>query len=283
MTHLTPALLDSLLDGSLEPALAGELLRHLEQPCDACQQVLKEHSIDIDGLLRLVEAQEAMLDDEPLDGAAPLSVLEKNALWQSVEGDLPVEGRRPVARPRWRLPAGGAAVLVAMAAAFLFFFHQPPMDPTQGVKGPGDVDVLPAAPEVELRVVTGREVDGRVELDRRVRDGERLPKDLFLLFELEVDRSAARYLFVVDGEGRTTQLSPAPGGVPELSAAGSERVGQGGNWVVLDLADMQGPLTLVGAAASIAADPASEVVVPFRMGEARSFVAYDSLMVELAP
>ena len=282
MTHLTPDLLDALLDGSLEPGLAGQLRRHLEQPCDACLQVLREHSIDVDGLLRLCEAQDALADGDPLDGAAPLSLLERDALWHSVEGDLPVRDRRPVARPRWRVPAGGAVVLLAMAAAMLLFFRTP-HDPYQGVKGPGDPEALPAAPSVELRVVTGREVEGKVELDRRVLDGERLARDLFLLFELEADRTAARYLFVVDGRGQATQLSPAPGRVPQLTAAGSERVGQDGNWVVLDLADMQGPLTLVGAAASIVADPASEVVVPFQMGEGRGFVAYDSISVEIVP
>ncbi len=285
MTHLTPELLDALLDGSLEPNIAGELRRHLEQPCDACQQVLVEHNVDIDGLLRLCEAQDALADDDALDGAAPLSVLERDAIWRSVEGDMPVRdpaGRPVSSRPWWRLPAGAAVVVVAMAAAVLLFV-QPPPDPTQGLKGAGDADTLPAAPTVELRVVTGREVDGKVELDRRVHDGERLARDLFLLFEIESDRLSARYLFVVDGAGKAVQLSPAPGRVPELEPPGSGRIGHDGSWVVLDLADMQGPLTLVGAASALAADPGGEVVAPFQAGQGCSWVAYDSIVVELAP
>ena len=277
MIHLDPRVIDALLDGSLEPAEARALREHLAEPCEICQQALMEHNIDLDGLLRLVEADEAM--DEPVE--VPLSPFERAALWQSVEGDVPARREAPRVRPRWHRPAGAAVVVMAMAAALLIFLRPP--QPYDGIKGPGDGDASPAPPSLELRVVQGREVDGSVELERRVQQGETLAKDAFLLFELEADRLAARYLFVVDGAGVVTQLAPTSGAVPALQPAGSQRVGGEDGWVVLDLADMQGPITVVAAAASLPVDATSEVVRPWQAGEPRSWVAYDSLKLGVGP
>ncbi len=276
MTHLDATVIDAILDGTIEPSAAAELRVHLAEPCEACQQALMEHSIELEGLLRLVEAADAV--GEPV--AVSLSSLERAALWQSIEGDVPDRRAAPVRRSRWRVPAAGA-VVIAMAAALVLFFRIP--EPYDGVKGPGETETVPAPPALELRVVTGQQTDGSVQLGRRVGDGEVLAKDLFLLFELEADRLAARYLFVVDADGAVTQLAPAPDAVPALQPAGSARVGTADGWVVLDLADMRGPVTIVAAAAALPVDTSGEVVHPWQAGEPKDFVAYDSLTLEVAP
>jgi len=276
MIHLDTTLIDAILDGSLEPADAGQVREHLAQPCEICEQALDAYGLDLEVLLRLCEADDALA----VAPARPLSELERAALWQSVQGDIPDRQAAPVRRPRWRVPAAGA-VVIAMAAALLVFFRPP--DPYDGIKGPGDGEVMLAPPALELRVVTGRDVAGSVELGRRVTDGEVLAKDLFLLFELQADRLAARYLFVVDGAGVVTSLSPASDAVPELQPAGNQRVGSDGSWVVLDLADMPGPLTIVAAAAALPVDAVTEVVRPWQADDRRPWVAYDSLRIEVAP
>jgi hypothetical protein len=275
--HLDANVIDALLDGSLEPGRASALREHLAQPCEACQRALEDHGLELDTLLRLVEAEQAL--DESVE--QPLTGLERAALWRSVEDDLPRPREAQPSRRGWRLPTLATAAL-ALAAALVLFLRLPAPDQAyDGVKGP-EVEA-PAAPALELRVVTGREQAGKVELGRRVAAGEILGRDELLLFDLETDRASARYLFVVDGEGVITPLAPAPGETPALTPAGSARVASQGGWVVLDLVDMRGPLTIVGAASSLAVDPVREVQQPWRDDERRGFVAYDSLVVELAP
>ncbi len=240
--HLDANVIDALLDGSLEPGRASALREHLAQPCEACQRALEDHGLELDTLLRLVEAEQAL--DESVE--QPLTGLERAALWRSVEDDLPRPREAQPSRRGWRLPTLATAAL-ALAAALVLFLRLPAPDQAyDGVKGP-EVEA-PAAPALELRVVTGREQAGKVELGRRV-----------------------------------AALAPAPGETPALTPAGSARVASQGGWVVLDLVDMRGPLTIVGAASSLAVDPVREVQQPWRDDERRGFVAYDSLVVELAP
>ncbi len=277
MIHLDDALIDALLDGSLEPERARALREHLARPCEPCQQALEAHGLELDTLLRLVEAEEAL--DEPVE--QPLTPLERAALWQSVEADMPQPRAALPPRRGWRMPTLATVALAAAAALVLFLRLPGPDDPREGVKGP-EIEAL-APPALELRVVTGRERAGQVELGRRVAAGETLARDELLLFELETDRSSDRYLFVVDGQGAVTPLAPAPGEAPALAPPGSARVASRGGWVVLDLLDMQGPLTIVGAASSLAVDPILEVQQPWQLDRRRSWVSYDSLIVELAP
>ncbi len=277
MKHLDPRTIDAILEGSLEPERARILREHLATPCEICEAALEEHGVGLEALLRLVEADEAL--DQPVE--APLSALERAALWQSVEADLPDRSAAPFVRPRWHRPAGYVVAVLAMAAALLVFLRPP--QPIDGIKGPGAGETAPAPPSLELRVVAGRVEDGAVRLDQRVVAGERLGRHQLLLFELEADRTAARYLFVVDGAGVTTQLSPAPGQVPVLQPAGSQRVGGDEAWVVLDLVDMRGPLTILAAAAALPVDATSEILRPWQAQEPRAWVAYDSLQLELEP
>ncbi len=275
MTHLDPTTIDAILDGSLDPAQASRLREHLEQPCEVCERALDDSGFELDDLLRFVEASDIL--DPSL--AEPLSAVERDALWQDVRAELPdATPAARVRRPRWRAPAG-IVVAFAMAAALLLFFRQP--DPYDGIKGDGEA--VPAPPELELRVVVGQQEGSRVDLGRRVGAGEQVASSELLLFEIEVDRPAARYLFVVDGAGEVVHMAPAPGAVPELQAAGSAPVGVGGSWVVLDLVDVPSPITIVAAASTLPVDAVSEVAGPWRSGEHRSWVAYDSLVVEIAP
>ncbi|MFH1469631.1 MAG: hypothetical protein ABIO70_34920 [Pseudomonadota bacterium] len=270
MIHLDAERIAALLDGSLDPAEARALAGHLAEDCPTCGAAVEAGGLTLDTLLRLAEAAEATpvaLEDE-----------DRADLWRDIAAGLP----EPAAVPRrtpWRRPLGAAVALLAVAAATLLFVL-----PNHGpgrIKGVHDGD--PSPPEVSLRVVAGRAgADGFV-LDHRVAAGEVLPRATTLLFELETDRIAARYLFVLDGEGRVTQLAPPPGAVPTVEPAGSRRVGQGEDWVALGLDDMQGPLVLVAAASVVPLDPGAEIIGPWQAREPRALVDYATLSVGLAP
>ncbi len=273
MKHLTPDTLEALLDGSLAAGPAAELRRHLEQDCPRCEALLEESGPELDTLLRLLEAQQG--SDPEADG---LSEEERAHSWASIEAGLGAETRRPATRPWWRLPSGAAVALAALAAVLLFFLRPPPSG-YLGVKGDG----VPGAAAVTLRVVAGSQDGEGFQLRGRVRDGEQLGRELSLLFELETDRQAARYLFVLDGAGQVTQLAPAPGTVAEVETAGSRRVGSESGWAVLDLDDMRGPLTLVGAASTLPMDPLIDMLRPWQAGAPVEGASFDTLTVELEP
>jgi hypothetical protein len=270
MIHLDPERIAALLDGSLDPTEAGALAAHLAKDCSTCAEAIEASGVSLDTLLRLAEAAEA--------GAVAPEAKEQADLWRDIAARLPGPAAVPHRAP-WRRPLGAAVALLAVAAAVLLFVLPP--------SGPGRVkgvhDGVPSPPEVGLRVVAGHAGAEGFALDHRVAAGEVLPRDATLLFEVETDRLAARYLFVVDGEGRATLLSPPPGAVPEVEPAGSRRVSQGEDWVALGLHDMRGPLTLVAAASVLPLDPRAEIIGPWQAQAPRALVDYATLRVEIAP
>ena len=149
--------------------------------------------------------------------------------------------------------------------------------PAERVKATGEA----AAPVVELRVVAGH-MEGRgFELARRLREGDAVPRDGTLIFEIAADRPAARYLFAVDGRGRATLLAPT--GAATVEPAGARQLVEGGAWVALAVDDAVGPLRLVAAAGPPVDDPVSAILEPWRAGRLPPGFGVTSLTVEIAP
>ncbi|MBW1879292.1 MAG: zf-HC2 domain-containing protein [Deltaproteobacteria bacterium] len=271
MTHLTPERLEALLDGSLPARERRALGAHLAGECQQCAEVLAEGP-DLDTLARLLEAEAA--DPEPLDVAAG---------WAALEAALPdTKAGEAISHPRRRWRGGlGVALALAAAAALFVLFSGPEPSPEVGVKGV----VATVAPEVHLRVVAGRAGAERFDLDRRVVSGDRVDRGETLLFEVETDRRAARYLFAVDPGvtmGGVTFLAPPDGETTGLEPAGRHRVTWGGEWVALDLDDAPASLTVVCAASTAPLDPL-DVVSGWLEGRPPPGVGYEAITVEVSP
>ncbi len=253
MTHLSASLLDDLLEGRLSGAQAAALRSHLDAgPCQVCGPLLGGVP-DLDVLARLLATH----------GAAPVSPGDPDALWRGVAATLPRRKRR---RAPWILA-------LAAVAALLLVLRPPP--PEDGIKG-----LALASPVVALRVAVGEPGPEGLAALERVGDGDAVPRDGTLIFDLDVDRPAARYLAVVDGQGRLWPLAPAA--APALEPAGSRRVRQGDGWVALGLADMVGPLTLL-AGATEEPRPPDAVFEALRGDTCPQDVGCDRIRVRLAP
>jgi len=256
--HLDSDRIAAILDGSLPAAQARWLADHLAGECPVCERALQDGP-NLDLLFRLLDAADA-------PPVAP-AVSERQRIWAGVEVSLG-------ARTRWRLPAAIGSLLLA-ASVLLLIRVAPVSEP--GIKGAEE-----AAPEVHLRVVAGRTGDGSMDLERRIADGDRLTADHLLLFELETDRSSARYLFAVDGTGRVDQLVPSPGKDALVEPPGRRRVADLEGWTALGLDDLQGPVRLVGAA-STQPLPADEVIGGWLEQRPPVGVGFDVETVEIAP
>ena len=111
-----------------------------------------------------------------------------------------VLARREPPRPAWGrllvavLPAGG----LALATAMLLLTPRPPLD-YLGAKGSA----------LSLRVWAGS-----AEGAREVVDGERIPADARLRFQVTSGRPCRLWLLSVDGRGEVSRLFPARGDAP---------------------------------------------------------------------
>jgi hypothetical protein len=277
MTHLTPERLEALLDGSLPEPQRRALAAHLSDDCPQCAEVLAEGP-GLDTLARLLEAESA--PPEPLDAAT------RAAGWAALEAEADASDEASIPRPsgrRWWRNGLGAALALA-AAVMLFVLFTGPQPPEESIKGP--VATIP--PEVHLRVVAGRAGPERFELDRRVVAGDQVDRGETLLFEVETDRRAARYLFAVDPgavagvRAGITFLAPPDGEAAGLEPAGRHRVAWDGEWVALDLDDAPNSLTLVVAASAAPLDPL-DVVGGWLEGRPPPGVGYETITVEVSP
>ena len=268
MIHLDQTRLDAILDGSLAPDHARHLRRHLQAPCATCDAFLEQSTLDITTLARLLAAQEAL--SAPSEQG--LSQAEKQADWESIRVALPDAGISPTRKKGVVL----LGTFVAMAAALLIFLL--PGGPYSGIKGDAS-----APPEIQVKILAGREEGGQVRHLQRLQDGATVPANQTLLFEIETDRTTARYLFVVEGDGQLTRLYPPEDTAARLDPPGSRPVSQADAWVVLDVADMSGPLTLVGAASMQPLDMQRGIIQPWRRHQQGDGVAYDTLTLELTP
>jgi hypothetical protein len=274
LAHLNRLLLDALLRGDATglPADLSALKRHLEAGCSDCDAILAGGP-DLDTLLRLLEAQEALvaLEARPEDrfGAEhqegqALSTMEREALWERIQsgerrplGDVAEERVSGRSWMHFLPPAVGIAAVAVVGVLWLRASPEGPPSSDAGVKGDG------ASPEIQLSVVAGRDAGGSFELDRRVTDGDHLPSSDTLLFELATDRSSARYLFAQDENGRVTFLLPPPAAKARMEEPGLRRVQVDGRWVALDLGDLAGSVRLVAAASSTEIESVDAAVIVF--------------------
>lgn len=250
MIHLTPARIDALMDGSLSASEARRLAVHLADECPVCAEAL-ERGPDLDVLARLLEAQAGVSE--------PLGAEERDRIWQGVT---------PPRRRSWLRGPGVVGVLLLAAALLLFLL--PTGDELTG-KGADGVHT----PEVVLRVVAARVGDQGLDLERRVSPGEVLSPDHTLVFEVEVDEEAARYLWALPAD-QVHLLLPPPGSAAELEAPGAHRVETG-----YALEGERGELVFV-AAASVEVLDADEVLDSWRAGEPLAGVGYAVTTVEVA-
>jgi len=276
VTHLTPERLEALLDGSLPEPERRALVAHLSDGCARCEEVLGD-GLDLDTLARLLEAESA--SPEPLDAAT------RAAGWAALEAEVEDTEMAASPRPSGRRWGAGVGTVLALAAAVVLFvwFSGPEPSPETGVKGP----VVAVAPEVHLRVVAGHVGTERFDLDRRVVAGDRVDRGATLLFEIETDQRAARYLFAVDPRypadaGRVNVLTPPDGQIPPIEPAGRHRVAWRDGWVAYDLDDAPPEVTLVGAASAVPLDP-MDVVSDWLEGRPPPEVGYEAIAVEVSP
>jgi len=259
MSHISADRVDAVLSGEAPVAKIRQWIAHLEDGCEECEQLI-DGQIDLETLALLIEAEEA----EPVAPAAA----EAEAIWRQ---SAP---RNPANRRVW---AGVGAVLLMAALALIAFTGVigPQDDPLEGVKGVDGV-----APEVALRVLTGVTSTGGFDLRGRLERGATLDQQTTLIFELQTNMDAARYLFVVDSEGKTTVLFPT--GDPAIEEPGRRKVATGADWVALDLEDWNGELTVVAAASTSPMAPA-EVTRLYSHSKHPAGLSYDLLTAKVVP
>ena len=251
MSHLDAPALHGLLDGTLPATRARELATHLSDDCDACATVIDQAGLTVDALDRLCAA--ATAPELAMDPAV------SKATFAAILEALPEPVIDLAARRR---SMGRIAIGILLAAAVLFVVRVP----TQpgAVKGPGTDTV-----EVTLQAAAGRQ---------RVLDQATLPLGTTLLFQLDADGPASRYLFAVDADGQTERLGPP---VSPVVPAGPAQVATGQGPVAYDL-DRPGTLRFVGAASARPIDP-DTVIGSWLDRTPHPAVHYDVLQVRVAP
>lgn len=78
-------------------------------------------------------------------------------------------------------------------------------------------------------------------------DGATVAKDAVLVFTLDTDVAAPRYLMAMDATGARQVLLPPEGGVAPVEPPGLRPATWDGEWVALSLADMTGPVWILAA------------------------------------
>lgn len=227
--------------GEASPARREALLAHLDEGCPQCEAAF-EAAIDDDTLARLAAAETA----------APVAAPKMRA------------PRRPFLL--WTL-AG-----LAMAAAVLLTVQPDP--PDTRAKGTAN------APVVSLQVAIAHERGGKLTVDHLALPGELVSRQSILLFEVEVDRAAARTLFTVDAAGHTSAIFPTLEGRIPVEPAGARRVASGAEWVAFDLSDQAGTVRFVAGASG---EPIDSAALRAAWPSVDAGFGWDSTTVEVVP
>ncbi len=216
--HLDERTYRQLLDGSLDPAEARKLARHLEGDCEACEGFLEERggADELDGRV-----------DRVLAALAPPGTGEGNDL--ELAGIDRALRSRPVHRRRAAILALAATVAVAGLAGILIARTRAPPVPWDGFKG-----TAPRAIPVRLRFVVVGGDPARPTLEKGV-SGEAVAAASSLQFEVELGRPAEVALVRV-----------APAGGPEVLfrerlQAGRTSVTIAGRPAAYPLGELSGP------------------------------------------
>ncbi len=192
---VTPATIQSLVAGAVEPTIVGELRRRIAEdpPAQARYDALvaKERAFDADHPWESVR-------DEVLARAVELPQVDTEGILRGFEGGRPVRARAEVLWWRGLVPA-----LIGVATAVVVFLSLPP--PEAPTTGPGN------------RVKSGEGLHGFVLVEGHTQplsDGEALGAGDRL--QLQVTTTHGRLaLLGVDGTGTVSRYFPVAG---ELSA-----------------------------------------------------------------
>jgi hypothetical protein len=226
VTHLTEQSYRLLLQGSLPPAEARLLARHLEEACDVCEEFLASRPT--------ADAADGLVD-EALGALVPAGGRGSDLEFARIVRRVREGAGPPRRRTRGLAPAAiAAAVLAAGLAGLLVPREVPEPSAWDGVKG-----ASPRAIPVRLRfLVVAPSPAGPPALEKGV-PGQAVGRAASLQFEIESGRAAYVAL-----------LRVAAGGAPEV--VWSERVGEGRSPVAVEgrpaaypLADLAGPQRFV--------------------------------------
>jgi hypothetical protein len=273
MTHLNPARIEQLLDGSIDPLVAQALAAHLSEDCEICAASLT-HEPDLDTLVRLLDAVTA----EPAIPPLPVGV----AIWKQIDDklDAPVakkaaQGQR---RKRWFIVAAVAAVAacVALVPVLLPSTNNGDNPGWDGKKGG-----VPA-PMVDLKVLIGNATETGFIPGRRLGQGDMVTPGDTLVFELKVSADAARYVVVMNGDGEPYWLYPQPGTAATIQPAGQDYLKSGDEWIAFQVDPDSGPLTLIAGASLEVLDSPSQILTLLQNRAPHKTVGLQALSVQVA-
>lgn len=208
MTHLTEQSYRLLLQGSLPPAEARLLARHLEEACDVCEAFLASHP-DADAADGLADAL--------LGGLVPAGGRGSDLEFARIERRLRGEAVAPQRRTRRLFPAALAAAVLAAGLAGLLVPRSASIPPAwDGEKG-----ASPRPFPVRLRfLVVAPSPAGPPALEKGV-PGQAVAAGASLQFEVESARAA-----------HVALLRVSAGAAPEV--IWKERVGEGRSVVAVE-------------------------------------------------
>jgi hypothetical protein len=225
--HLDPRTYFALIEGTLPPAEARALAKHLESDCELCERFLAERdrADELDGV-----------SDAAIDLAFPPRRMEDDELaFARLQRRLRGTNRGR----RWILASGAIAATLLVAAIAGTLVRRPGVPPSgeawDGVKGSGH-----RAPAVHLRLATMGPAGDALP----AASSERIDPAASLLFEVESDRSTEVVLARVAPDGSAELLWR------EHVKAGRTVVGSGGRaaaYRVSGLAGRQRFIVVAGA------------------------------------
>lgn len=229
-THLTEDLYRRLLDGTLPTEEARALGRHLDAPCQACEDFLAARPPDaLDG-----QVDRALAAASVSAGGAGGNDLEFRRIQRGLAVRAVPERRsgRWVA-PTYRLSLAAAAVVAVLGGLWAMEV----VDRTRHPDWTGEKGMPAPAVPVTLRFL----VDRGDALDKGL-SGQEVPADARLRFELTVPRDAEVALVRVGAGGRPEVF------FREMLRAGSTIVSVDGKPAAYPLAGLAGPQRFVAVA-----------------------------------
>lgn len=238
-THLTEDLYRRLLDGTLPAGEASALARHLDAPCQACEELLasRTEADAVDGVV-----DRALTAAVPAAAGARGGDLEFARIQRALA--RPAAPRRPLGHwvgPTYRFALAAAAFVAVLGGLWAMEV----IDRTRHPGWTGEKGVASVAAAVKLRFL----VDDGERLDRGL-PGQDVPADARLRFELTLGRDAEVALVRVGAVGGPEVF------YRQALRAGSTIVTVEGKPAAYPLSGLEGPQRFVAVAAPGALDDA---------------------------